>query len=138
MGKLFTCYIATCEILGGVMFLVGACFTGLAAFKDANYRINFSIVTLVLIALAVLMVITAKGLYNGGRKAWIASWFIGLMMAALAAYSLLDWAMDTHHNSRGEGYDVIAAAILAFLTLLGFVFLSLPVTRRYVTRDGWT
>ena len=137
MGRLFTCYIAICEILGGVMFGIAACITGFATFKDADERVNFAMVTLVLIGFAVLMFITAKGLYNGRRKAWIASWFIGFLMASIAAYSLLDWGMDSHRNSRGEGYDVIAAMVLAFLTLLGFVFLSLPVTRRHIARDGW-
>ncbi len=88
--------------------------------------------TIVLVAFAALMFVTAKGLYNGRRKAWLTSWFLGLVVASIAGYSLLDWAMDSHPNSRAEGYDVIAAMLLALLTLFGFVFLSLPVTRRYL------
>ncbi len=32
MANLFVLYIVICEILGGMMFAAGACFTGLAMF----------------------------------------------------------------------------------------------------------
>jgi hypothetical protein len=79
-------------------------------------------------AVAAGSLIVGRGLREGRRWAWIASWCYGIFVMLCGWYSFHE---GLHGNSPDAYFGLIVGPFLVVCALIGIVLLVLPQTRRH-------